>query len=119
VNIDPDGLNFFTDGTAPVVPAPGGVFVSMPEDYLERMLGLEGAEEIGARSLPDSASGEWSDVTTPHAVAVPDHPLTLHPSLLTGTPQWRRDFVLNGPDCGRASTPAPLLPLTQGGEHVS
>ena len=105
MNVDPDGLSFFTEGTDVGGPPAGSVFGAMPEGHLDRMLSMEGSEEIGSRYLPDSASPEGEGESSRHIVAVPDHPIVLHPTLTRGTPEWRLDFVLNGP-----SSPAPSVP---------
>lgn len=112
MNVDPDGLSFFTEGTDLVSPPAGSVFGSMPEGHLDRMLSMEGSEEIGSRFLPDSASPEGEP--SRHIVAVPDHPIVLHPTLTRGTPEWRLDFVLNGPASPVAGAQARRLRLISG-----
>lgn len=111
MNSDTDGLSFFTEGAGLGGPPAGSVFGSMPEGHLDRMLSMEGSEEIGTRFLPDSAAPEGDGEPSRHVVAVPDHPIVLHPSLTRGTPEWRLDFVLNGPS---SPSPARRLRLISG-----
>ena len=114
MNVDPDGLSFFTEGAGLGGPPAGSVFGSMPEGHLDRMLSLEGSEEIGTRFLPDSTAPEGDTEPSRHVVAVPDHPIALHPSLARGTPEWRLDFVLNGPSSPAPAAPARRLRLISG-----
>lgn len=114
MNVDPDGLFFFTEGTNLPGPPAGSVFGSMPEGHLDRMLSMESSEEIGSRFLPDSASPEGQGEPSRHIVAVPDHPIVLHPTLTRGTPEWRLDFVLNGPASPVAGAQARRLRLISG-----
>jgi hypothetical protein len=107
MNVDPDGIAFFTEGSNATEPSAGSVFGAMPEGHLERMLNLEGSEEVGSRFLPDSVDVSRPRDASQHVVAVPDHPISLHPALTRGTPEWRLDFVLNGPASADPVSPTP------------
>lgn len=100
MNVDPDGIAFFTEGSNAAESTTGSIFGAMPEGHLERMLNLEGSEEVGTRFLPDSVDASSRRDALHHVVPGPDHPTSLHPALTRGTPEWRLDFVLNGPVVG-------------------
>ena len=110
MNADPDGIAFFTEGSNANESTTGSVFGAMPEGHLERMLNLEGSEEVGTRFLPDSVDANSRRDALHHVVAVPDHPTSLHPALTRGTPEWRLDFVLNGPVSGAPVSARPTSP---------
>ena len=105
VNVDPDGLSFFTEGHSEQVGEGASVFGSMPDGHLERLLSMEGSEEVGSRFLPEAEAhaGAVSPLAAAAGAAGLEIAVTAHPSMSRGTPEWRLDFVLNGP---RASVPA-------------